>query len=145
MNPQVLCQYTLSPRSPCVPLVGPSGAKYADRDTILPEVCVCVLVSDVIYVTSALPRFGYERLLNNTVSIKGRFVLLVHCLRFWTTSESCTLRKYLCTDYIRSSEKCLSFTDTSFTTTHLYTNMKPNDSNVVIFILIKQNGSYRIR
>ena len=53
MNPQVLCQYTLSQRSPCVPLVGPSGAKYADRDTILPEVCVCVLVSDVIYVTGA--------------------------------------------------------------------------------------------
>ena len=43
---------------------------------------------------------------------------------------------------IRLSEKCLSFTYTSFTTTDLYTNMKPNLSNVVIFILIKQNGSY---
>ena len=46
---------------------------------------------------------------------------------------------------IRLSEKCLSFIDTSFTTTHLYTNMKPNLSNVVIFILIEQNGSYLIR
>ena len=56
MNPQVLRQYTLSPRSPCVSLVGPSGSKYADRDTILPAVCVClcVLVSDVIYVTTAV-------------------------------------------------------------------------------------------
>ena len=38
------------------------------------------------------------------------------------------------------SEKC-----PSFTTTHLYTNMKPNLSNVVIFILIEQNGLYVIR
>ena len=38
---------------------------------------------------------------------------------------------------IRLSEKCLSFTDTSFTTMHLYTNTKPNLSNVVIFILIE--------
>ena len=42
MNPQVLRQYTLSPRSPCVSLIGPSGSKYANRDTILPAVCVCV-------------------------------------------------------------------------------------------------------
>ena len=42
---------------------------------------------------------------------------------------------------VRLSEKCLSFTDTSFITTHLYTNVKPNLSNVVIFILIEQNGS----
>ena len=42
-------------------------------------------------------------------------------------------------------EKSLSFTDTSFTTMHLYTNMKPNLSNVVIFILIEENGSYVIR
>ena len=55
MNPQILRQYTLSPRSPCVSLDGPSGAKYADRDTILPAVCVCVLVSDVICVTIILP------------------------------------------------------------------------------------------
>ena len=48
MNPQVLRQYTLLPRSPCVSLIGPSGTKYADRDTILPAVYVCVLVSDVI-------------------------------------------------------------------------------------------------
>ena len=27
----------------------------------------------------------------------------------------------------------------------LYTNMKPNLSNIVIFILIEQNGSYVIR
>ena len=46
--------------------------------------------------------------------------------------------------YIRLSEKCLSFTDTSSTTMHLYTNMKPNLSNVVIFILIEQNESYVI-
>ena len=46
---------------------------------------------------------------------------------------------------IRSSEKCLSFTDSSFTTMHLCTNMKPSLSNVVIFILIEQNGSYVIR
>ena len=46
---------------------------------------------------------------------------------------------------IRLSEKCLSFIDTCFTTTHLYANMKPNLSNVMIFILIKQNGSYVIR
>ena len=46
--------------------------------------------------------------------------------------------------YIRLSEKCLSFIDTSFTTTHLYTNLKPNLSNVVIFILIEQNESYVI-
>ena len=32
--------------------------------------------------------------------------------------------------------KCLSFTETSFTTMHLYTNMKPN------LCLIEQNGSY---
>ena len=56
MNPQVLRQYTLLPRSPCVSLIGPSGTKYADRDTILPAVCVCVLVSDVIYVTLSTPR-----------------------------------------------------------------------------------------
>ena len=47
--------------------------------------------------------------------------------------------------YISLFEKCLSFTDTSFTTTHLCRNMKPNLSNVVIFILIEQNGSYVIR
>ena len=47
-------------------------------------------------------------------------------------------------EVIRLSEKCLSFTDTSFTT-HLYTNMKSNLSNVVIFILREQNGSYVIR
>ena len=45
------------------------------------------------------------------------------------------------TDTILFSEKCLSFTDTSFTTTYLYTNMKPNFSSVVIFILIEQKGS----
>ena len=49
-------------------------------------------------------------------------------------------------DYcIRLSGKCLSSTDMSFTTMHLYTNMKPNLSNVVILILIEQNGSYVIR
>ena len=32
-----------------------------------------------------------------------------------------------------------------FTTINLYTNMEPNLSNVVIFILIEQNGSYVIR
>ena len=53
------------------------------------------------------------------------------------------IREYL--PSIRLSAKSLSFTDTSFTTTHLYTNMKPNLSNVVIFILIEQNGSYVIR
>ena len=46
---------------------------------------------------------------------------------------------------IRLSEKCLSLTDTSFTTMHLYTNMKPSLSNVLIFILMEQNGSYVIR
>ena len=46
---------------------------------------------------------------------------------------------------ISLSEKCLPFTDTCFTTMHLYTNMKPNLSNVVIFILIEQNESYVIR
>ena len=51
---------------------------------------------------------------------------------------------YICI-YIRLSEKCFPFTDTSFTTMHLYTNMKPNLLNVVIFILIEQNGSYVIR
>ena len=48
------------------------------------------------------------------------------------------------TPCISLSEKCLSSTNTSFTTTHLYTNMKPNLSNVVIFILIKENVSYVI-
>ena len=43
------------------------------------------------------------------------------------------------------SERCLSFTDTSFITMHLCTNRKPNLSNVVIFILIEQNESYVIR
>ena len=43
--------------------------------------------------------------------------------------------------HIRLSEKCLSFTGTSFTTMHLYTDMK----HVMIFILIIQNGSYVIR
>ena len=52
---------------------------------------------------------------------------------------------YIVYIYIRLSEKCLSFADTSFTTMHLYTNMKPNLSNVVIFILIEQNGSHVIR
>ena len=42
---------------------------------------------------------------------------------------------------IRLSEKCFSFTDPSFATMHLYKNMKPNLSDVVIFILIEQNGS----
>ena len=46
---------------------------------------------------------------------------------------------------IRSSGKYLSFTDLSFITIHLYTKKKPNLSNVVIFILIEQNGSYVIR
>ena len=46
---------------------------------------------------------------------------------------------------IRLSEKCLSFTVPSFTTMHFYTNMKRNLSNVVIFILIEQNGSYVTR
>ena len=46
---------------------------------------------------------------------------------------------------IRLSEKYFSFTDTSITTMHLYTNMKPNLSNVVIFILIEQNRSCVIR
>ena len=40
------------------------------------------------------------------------------------------------------SGKCLSFTDTSFTMTYLYTNMRPNLSDVVMFILIEENGSY---
>ena len=48
------------------------------------------------------------------------------------------------------SGKCLSFTDTSFTTTYLYTNMRRCDvyldrrnlSDVVMFILIEENGSY---
>ena len=44
---------------------------------------------------------------------------------------------------VRLSEKCLSFTDASFATVHLYTNMKRNLSNVVIFILIKQNNIKR--
>ena len=44
---------------------------------------------------------------------------------------------YIVYIYIRLSEKCLSFTDTSFITMHLYTNMKPK---LVIFILIEQNG-----
>ena len=39
--------------------------------------------------------------------------------------------------YIKLSEECLSFIDTSFTTMNLYRNMKPNLSNIVIFILIK--------
>ena len=47
--------------------------------------------------------------------------------------------------YVLGCPESLSFTDTSFITTHLYTNMKPNLSNVVIFILIEQNGSYVIR
>ena len=42
--------------------------------------------------------------------------------------------------------RCKIFTTyTFFTTTHLYTNMKLNPSNVVIFILIEENGSYVIR
>ena len=45
---------------------------------------------------------------------------------------------------IRLFKKCFSFTDTSFITMRLYTNMKPNLSNVVILILIEQNGSYVI-
>ena len=46
---------------------------------------------------------------------------------------------------IKLPEKCFSFTDASFTTINLYTNAKPNLSNVVIFILIEQNESYVIR
>ena len=45
--------------------------------------------------------------------------------------------------YISLSGKCLSFTDACFTTTHLYTNMKSNLSNVVISVLIEQNGLNR--
>ena len=52
---------------------------------------------------------------------------------------------YIAIVSIRLSEKFLSFTDTSFTTMHIYTNMKLNLSNVVIFILIEQNRSYVIR
>lgn len=37
---------------------------------------------------------------------------------------------------IRLSEKCLLFT-----TMQLYANMKPNTSNLVIFILIEQNNN----
>ena len=47
--------------------------------------------------------------------------------------------------YIRLSEKCLSFTDTSFITMHLYANMKPNLSNVVIFILIDPLFAYKTK
>ena len=43
--------------------------------------------------------------------------------------------------YIGLSGKCLSFKETSFSTTHLYTNIKSNLSNIVIFSLIKQNES----
>ena len=50
-----------------------------------------------------------------------------------TIRRTCSLEQ----SNIRLSEKCLSFIDTSFTTMHLYTNMKPNLSNVVIFVLIE--------
>ena len=46
-------------------------------------------------------------------------------------------------DTIRLSEKCLSFTDTSFITMHIYTNVKPNLSNDVIFILTEQKWIIR--
>ena len=60
---------------------------------------------------------------------------------FYDSSFINAQQRYYHLFIIKLSEKCLSFTDTSFTTTHLYTNMKPNLSNVVIFSLIDQNGS----
>ena len=63
--------------------------------------------------------------------------ILYYIRRLWLERER--LYSY------RLSEKCLSFTDTSFTTMRLYTNVNPNLSNVVIFILIEQNASYVIR
>ena len=75
-----------------------------------------------------------------------RFVLLHEI--FPLISSFLILTTYIALNIItniRLSGKCLSFTHTSFTTTHLYTNMKPNPSNVVIFSLVEQNGSYVIR
>ena len=46
---------------------------------------------------------------------------------------------------VKLSEKYLFFPDLSFTTMHLYTNVKPNLSNVVIFISIEQTESRVIR
>ena len=64
---------------------------------------------------------------------------------FYDSSLINAQQRYYHLFIIKLSEKCLSFTDTSFTTTHLYINMKLNPSNVVIFILIEQNGSHVIR
>ena len=47
--------------------------------------------------------------------------------------------------YIRLSEKYLSSANVSFTTVHLYRNVKPNLWNVAVFISTEQNGSYVIR
>ena len=54
-------------------------------------------------------------------------------------------KSFIC--FIRNTdvERRLSFTNASFTTVHPYTNMKPNLSDVVIFILIEQNGPYVIQ
>lgn len=49
------------------------------------------------------------------------------------------------TYYIRLSQKCLSSTNMPFSTMHLCTNMKPELSNVMVFILIEQNGSDMIQ
>lgn len=45
------------------------------------------------------------------------------------------------TYYIRLSQKCLSSTNMPFATIHLCMNIKPDLSNVMVFILIEQNGS----
>lgn len=49
------------------------------------------------------------------------------------------------TYYIRLSQKCLSSTNMPFATIHLCMNIKPDLSNVMVFILIEQNGSDIIR
>ena len=76
-----------------------------------------------------------------------------HCVTFSSLQSEGTVTResipaFTTEDFcecIRLSGKCLSFTDASFTTTYLYTNVKPKLSNVVIFSLIEQNGSYVIR
>ena len=90
---------------------------------------------------------GYKYSKSICVQLHRNSVLVIlWCIeKYEQTNETRLKLKYVFERTIRLSEKCLSFTDTSFTTTHLYTNMKPNPSNVVLFILIEQNGSYVIR
>ena len=83
----------------------------------------------------------FFQLLENKTS-NEKFLFYIFDFFFRVESPPSRLYHQLPTTlYIGLSGKFLSFKETSFSTTHLYTNIKPNLSKIVIFSLIKQNGS----